>query len=311
MPNNNDCLDLALVTVDKLVEYVKTTLESDSPYFQSRTSVSLVWNFFTLLNLDDYEVDEEGRTLDRQFMMENALCCNLDTVSFYKTRLHCFKKSADRVAVNVRSWIELLYIFGCVVDSFDIGRLFRKFWCLDLCGKMESYLKFQTASYFAKMLKQEKFASLPLSKEWEYEFFLVGRMNKFLRQNLFRRNIRFGWSVLQSKRGMSPLTGVQVCKNLHDHAALLSLIEKSPESSCWEVQRTAAELMGGGLNEKFDFIPTAPSTAACFEFNRTQQMSISYKWSLLPPTEGTSAISSPSTTLLCIRRRAVPSFHTE
>lgn len=177
-------------------------------------------------------------------------------------------ESIDRVYHNVNGILNLLFIYGYEFYPQDLGRLWNKLLWLDLGNEMEEYLKFQSSSYLAKMLKQDIYAGMPQSAKFAPEFFLSGRMNKFLRKKLFTRDLHFGWSVCQLKRGMSPLRGISVIENLRKHARLLSNQRLTPTELLREVTRTTREVCEVASPE---FKVQRPSPAACYENTRLEQ----------------------------------------
>lgn len=194
-----------------------------------------------------------------------------------------FIRSLDRVRQNIKTFLEFLFIFEYEVPSLstlscEMGQLLRKFLMLDVMCRMEAYLKFQTASFTAKMLKQDKHSQMPESKFYKPEFFLVGSMNKFLRKKLFSNDLEFGFTMLKIGKGMSPLTFLSVVDELKDHAEQMTREVITSENLKFEVGRTVAELCGQFTEDEINLIasgqplltfsPTVPSNAACFERNR-------------------------------------------
>lgn len=248
---------------------VETTLESDSRHscVIGINNEQIVNKLVQLFNFDPTETKHRLESVIIDVLM-------LDTPIYSEwfglEYAAYVKRSYDRVRVNVDAILDLLFIYQCDVRFVDIGALWNKFLWLDLGNELEDYLKFQTASYLAKMMKQDIYASMPPVKKFKAEFFLVGSMNKFLRKKLFSHDIHFGWSVCQSKRGMSPLRGVSVLKNLRAHKQLLSTQRSTPPRVLREVERTVRELFNT-VDREYEFKLTRPSPAACYELTRQSQ----------------------------------------
>jgi len=165
---------------------------------------------------------------------------------------------------------------------YTIGLLWLS---LDIQGKYEDYMKFYTSFLFAKYADQR---DLPQSSWPLPGVFVTGPLHKWLSNRMrdhLADNYVLYFSLLQWKRGASPLGVRQVVENLKGHAELMSSQFTTPDDILATVAHVARDI-GFKAQRRYEkkggFKVPAPSVKACYEMGIAQGGSKKAIYNMLP-----------------------------
>lgn len=184
--------------------------------------------------------------------------------------------SLERVKVNFYNILTLFARYGMQLTD-DIKDCLESnivnYVILDLLNCQEEVLKWSSAYYLAKCLKQEEFRSLPKPVSWKTNkrTFLGNLENLLIR--FAHTGIDFCWSWNALKRGCAPLRFWNVVKSVRTHMSTLSQVKETPLNILQDIGRITKKIFKKNKNKNklnSNFNVPAPSLSAGFDSQSSQ-----------------------------------------